>query len=510
MRVVHRFLRDDRARRDCAEEQRRQDARSVVSQHLARLRLSGYDDECESRALSVQSPLMWKVLVVLVLLGVGAAALWINAGEAEGPAIEIVGPGVIGQTGEIALKVTAPGGELTGLAVALVQGETAMPLFDLTPATAADLTTNGDEVTLTRPAGKRVLPDLKAGEAQARVTAVRPVLFGLRQATSTETRTLEVRLTPPQVAVLSQFHYVNHGGSELVVYRVNPPDADSGVRVGDREYRGFPAGGADPALRLAFFALLWDQDRSTPITVFARDTVGNEGSGSFDFRVFPKQFRSSTINLDDRFLSRVVPSILQNSPELNVDDPANLLASYLSINRELRRINNETISALATATAPEILWRGPFKQLINTAVEAGFADQRTYLYNGADVDRQVHLGFDLASTAMAPVRAANRGRVLHAGWLGIYGNCVILDHGMGLQSLYAHLSSIGVSEGQLVESEAELGRSGATGLAGGDHLHFTMLLGGNAITPIDWWSAQWVQDRVLRKFADAGLTPPGG
>jgi len=172
-------------------------------------------------------------------------------------------------------------------------------------------------------------------------------------------------------------------------------------------------------------------------------------------------------------------------------------------------MNNETISKLALETAPEIFWRGEFKQLINTAVEAGFADQRTYVYNGNDVDHQVHLGFDLASTAAASVRAANRGRVVHAGWLGIYGNCVILDHGMGLQSLYAHLSSISVSAGQIVDSEAEVGRSGSTGLAGGDHLHFTMLLGGNAITPVDWWSAQWVQDRIVRKFTDAGLTPPG-
>jgi murein DD-endopeptidase MepM/ murein hydrolase activator NlpD len=452
---------------------------------------------------------MWKILLVLLVLGVGAAALWVNAGRAEGPAIEIAGPGIIGQTGEIAVKVTAPGGALTGLAVTLVQGDTTTPIFDLTPDNVATLTIAGDEVSLTRPTGKRVLPELKAGEAQVKVTAVRPVLFGLRQATATTTRTLEVRLTPPQVAVLSQFHYVNHGGSELVVYRVNPPDAESGVRVGEHEYRGFAAGGADPALRLAFFALLWDQQLNTPITVFARDSVGNEGSGSFDFRVFPKQFRSSTISLDDRFLARVVPPILQNSPELEVDDPANFLASYLTINRDLRRINNETIAQLALETAPEILWHGPFKQLINTAVEAGFADQRTYVYNGNDVDHQVHLGFDLASTAAAPVRAANRGRVVHAGWLGIYGNCVILDHGMGLQSLYAHLSSISVSQGQVVDSEAELGRSGSTGLAGGDHLHFTMLLDGNAITPIDWWSAQWVQDRISRKFTDAGLTPPG-
>src|SRR5687767_6536421 len=452
---------------------------------------------------------MWKILVVLLALAVGAAALWVNAGRAEGPAIEIGGPAVIGQTGEIAVKVTAPGGELTGLAVTLVQGESSTPLFSLAPDNAAGLAVVGDEITLTRPAGRRALPELKAGEARVDVTAVRPVLFGLRQAQATATRTIEVRLTPPQVAVLSQFHYVNHGGSELVVYRVTPPDAESGVRVGDREYRGFPAGGSDPALRLAFFALLWDQDLKTPITVFARDAVGNEGSGSFDFRVFPKQFRASTISLDDRFLARVVPPILQNSPELKVDDPSDYLASYLAINRELRRMNNETITGLALETSPEILWRGPFKQLINTAVEAGFADQRTYVYNGSDVDHQVHLGFDLASTAAAPVQAANRGRVLHAGWLGIYGNCVILDHGMGLQSLYAHLSSVEVSVGQLVETETELGRSGSTGLAGGDHLHFTMLLGGNAITPIDWWSAQWVQDRVLRKFTDAGLAPPG-
>jgi murein DD-endopeptidase MepM/ murein hydrolase activator NlpD len=452
---------------------------------------------------------MWKILVVLFLLAVGAAALWVNAGQAEGPAIEIGGPAVIGQTGEIVVSVTTPGGTLADLKVTLKQGETLTPVFDvlLEPAGAA---TSGDTVTVTRATGKRVVPELKAGPAEITVTAVRPVLFGLRQAAASETRALEVRLNPPQIAVLSQFHYINHGGTELVVYRVTPPDAESGVRVGEREYRGFLAGGADPAVRLAFFALLWDQKLDTPISIFARDSIGNEGAASFDFRVFPKQFRASTISLDDRFLGRVVPPILQNSTELKVDDPTNLLAAYLTINRELRRLNNEAISALALDTAPEILWRGPFKQLINTAVEAGFADQRTYVYDGKDVDHQVHLGFDLASTAAAPVRAANRGRVVHAGWLGIYGNCVILDHGMGLQSLYAHLSSLGVSVGETVETEAELGRSGATGLAGGDHLHFTMLLGGNAITPIDWWSAQWVQDRVLRKLDEAGLPPPGG
>jgi murein DD-endopeptidase MepM/ murein hydrolase activator NlpD len=93
--------------------------------------------------------------------------------------------------------------------------------------------------------------------------------------------------------------------------------------------------------------------------------------------------------------------------------------------------------------------------------------------------------------------------VLHAGWLGIYGNCVIVDHGMGLQSLYAHLSSIDVRAGDSVSKDQQLGRSGSTGLAGGDHLHFTMLLNGRAITPVDWWSGQWVEDRIVRKLRQA-------
>jgi murein DD-endopeptidase MepM/ murein hydrolase activator NlpD len=119
------------------------------------------------------------------------------------------------------------------------------------------------------------------------------------------------------------------------------------------------------------------------------------------------------------------------------------------------------------------------------------------------------LGFDLASLAGAPVKAANRGRVLHAGWLGIYGNCVILDHGMGLMSLYAHLSSIEVQVGDMVDLDKELGRSGSTGLAGGDHLHFHDAARGQRVTPIDWWSAQWVQDRVTRKLNDAGAPATG-
>ena len=152
-----------------------------------------------------------------------------------------------------------------------------------------------------------------------------------------------------------------------------------------------------------------------------------------------------------------------------------------------------------------MLWGGQvFHAFKNNAVESAFADARTYIYNGKEVDRQTHLGFDLASYAGTPIVSANRGKVLFADELGIYGNCVIIDHGMGVQSLYAHLSSIEVKAGDMVNKEQTLGRSGMTGLAGGDHLHFTMLVNGKMVNPVEWWDPHWIQDRILRKLRTPG------
>ena len=171
------------------------------------------------------------------------------------------------------------------------------------------------------------------------------------------------------------------------------------------------------------------------------------------------------------------------------------------INGELRQKNTAKIASFAARTSPEMLWRGEvFFPFSNTSAEAAFADQRTYLYQGKEVDHQVHLGFDLASFAGTPIVAANRGQVLFAEELGIYGNCVIIDHGMGVQSLYGHLSAIETKPGDMVEKGQRIGRSGMTGLAGGDHLHFTMLVNGQMVNPIEWWDAHWIEDRIIRKL----------
>ena len=136
----------------------------------------------------------------------------------------------------------------------------------------------------------------------------------------------------------------------------------------------------------------------------------------------------------------------------------------------------------------------------NTAPLGGFAQFRTYIYQGKEVDRQTHLGFDLASLAQADVPAANRGKVVFAGDFGIYGQCIIIDHGLGLQTIYGHLSRIGVKPGDNVEKGQIIGNTGATGMAGGDHLHFEMNISGVSVNPIEWWDSHWIKNNVTGKL----------
>jgi len=448
-------------------------------------------------------------LILLALIVVGAAWFW--AGRMDGPAIDIRQPGkFIGQASTLEMTVQAPDGRFSRVDVGLEQNGKTYPVFALNPDAPSVGKDQADRLIVMRPIGKRAIPDLQSGPARIVVRAARPVVYGLRQRESTVTRDVQVRLEPPRVTVLSTFHYINLGGSEFAVFRATPEDVQSGVRVGDKEYPAFPASGAgingDSALRVAFFALLYDQPTATKIEVFARDEAGNQVLVPLDYRVFPKQYKKSRIEIDDRFLQRVVPAIASASPDEKIptDD---LLAGFLKINRDLRQKNNQYIRDLARKTSPELMFKDAFQQLGNSSVQAQFADARTYIHNGKEVDQQVHLGFDLAVTANVPVSASQRGVVVHADDLGIYGNCVVIDHGLGVQSLYGHLSSIGVKAGDKVEKGQEIGRSGQTGLAGGDHVHFTTLVGGEQVTPVDWWSAQWMQDRVLRKIKDAGGAP---
>ena len=166
--------------------------------------------------------------------------------------------------------------------------------------------------------------------------------------------------------------------------------------------------------------------------------------------------------------------------------------------------NEKKIIEITSKATPSMLWQGAFSQLSNSKVEANFADQRTYVYNKEPIDTAYHLGYDLSVTKNYPVEAANSGNAVFAGELGIYGNTVILDHGLGLFTLYSHLSSIDVKAGDAVKQRQILGKTGETGLAAGDHLHFGVYLAGVAVLPVEWWDAKWIRDNIEPKLEGRG------
>jgi murein DD-endopeptidase MepM/ murein hydrolase activator NlpD len=447
--------------------------------------------------------------VAIVVVGLAFAGLYVAAGRGAPPELVVSKPDrVVGQSAGLEVAASAPNARFTDLTIVLEQNGKTIPLYSLNQPQSATVTqVDRNRLDISRPIGKQAIPELVSGSARIVVTATRPSLLNLRQLTASTSKDVQVRLERPRVSIVSTHHYVNHGGSEFVVYRATPNDVLSGVRVGTVEYPGFPLGG-QPDLRGAFFALLWNQDLNAPIKAFARDEAGNESTATFVDNVFEKPQRKSNIQLDDKFLNRVVPEIAEHSPDLKLAPPSegsDMLPGFLKENGELRKLNADFIASLAKKTTPNRQWDGPFVQLGNSKVEASFADHRTYFYQGKQVDEQVHLGFDLAVTEHVPVVAAAAGTVVNADWLGIYGNCVIIDHGQGVQSLYGHLMSFDVKVGDTVTRGQQIGRSDSTGLAGGDHLHFTMLVGGQMVNPVEWWDPHWITDRVDRKLKDAGV-----
>jgi len=365
----------------------------------------------------------------------------------------------------------------------------------------AEETLTGAEKSKTYDVGKLIGEKFKAqeGPATLHVTATDDALRNFFRGNRSDlNRDFHFDLSPPRLELLSGQHYINQGGSECVVYRVSEDTEVSGVQAGPYFFPGYPLNGQDPQARFSLFAYAYNIPPDTAVKVIARDAAGNQSEAQPWQKVFPKNFRSREIVLEDAFLQKVVPEIMSHTRE--IEDQGELIKTFVEINSKLRRLNHDTIAKLSKESTPEFLWKGAFLQLSNSQVESLFADHRTYVHQGKTVDQQDHVGFDLSVVQRYPVEAANDGKVISADYFGIYGNTVVIDHGTGLLSLYGHMSSIDVKPGQTVKKKDVIGRSGATGLAGGDHLHFGLFLHGVPINPTEWWDEKWIREHVLDRL----------
>jgi len=448
----------------------------------------------------------WPLGVLAIVVAGGLAVLtWyaVVRLEGEGPsvALDAPSPTFIGKSTELTLDLADPKSGLRRLRAELSKDGKDIVLADVAfPASGFLGLENVRSATQKLKIDPAAL-GLSDGKGLLRITVADGSWRNWWHGNRTDIqREIVIDTKPPVIENLNQQNYVNQGGAGLAVYRLSEPCPSSGVRVGGTFYPGTSGYVADTAIYIAFFALSYQQGAGTEIALEATDAAGNSARSRYPYHFRKKAFKKDTLSVSDGFINQILPEFHALLPAKS--NPT-LKERFLFINRDLRGANYQSIVEVTRKSEPAMLWKGPFLRLPNSAPRAGFADRRTYLYEGKEIDQQDHLGVDLASLAHSPVPAANSGVVVYTGVLGIYGQTVILDHGFGVFSMYSHLSRIAVRTGERVAKEGILGNTGSTGLAGGDHLHFSIMIHATFVDPIEWWDPHWLQDNVLLKLESA-------
>ena len=451
---------------------------------------------------------MKRTLFLIIFLAIVVPVGWVLFCKYEGdaPSADISLPSqYLRQSYEINITASDKGAGLKHVTVSLVQKDNEKVLLDKSYPPSSIQSLFSDNIilsdTFTIPVEMRKY-GMNDGEAIIRIVVTD---YAWRKWTKGNSfyqeRPVIIDTVPPRLQVLTSQHNVSKGGVGLVIYKLDEENVQSGVRVGENFFPGYSGVFKDPMVITALFALDHTQGADTRIAVEARDMAGNEIKRGFYHYIKDKNFRSDTLRISDSFLEFKMPDFDLGPMEaqfLMEENP--LLAKFLYINETLRQQNVETVAKAPSDTRGELMWEGRFSRLTGAANRARFADKRTYKYNGKVISHSTHLGIDLASTSNAPVGAANNGRVIMAQNVGIFGNIIVIDHGLGLASLYAHLSQMNVAKGDVVKKDDIIGRTGLTGLAGGDHLHYGMMLHNVCINPVEWWDAAWIQNNITSKI----------
>lgn len=429
------------------------------------------------------------LVFIIAILGIGSFFIF---GDSKSPTV-VLNPqsNQISPTRTLSLKVTDDKNAVKNISIVAKNKDQSTPI----------LTQTFTDKLLER----EVSFDLKAlGLKDAQITleiTVGDASFAKFGKGNSQTYSFPIHIdgTPPRIAIKTSPPNIRRGGSAVILYSLSKEVEKTGVKVGDLFFPAFPQGDKGYLCFFAYPYSMTNQDFN-PVLV-ATDLAGNEQSVTLPANKMHQEFKHDTIAISQNLLDTKDAEFSQMVPE-----EMSKIDRFLTINSKMRKSNTNTLLHIGQDTVGEILWQGKFSQLPRGATRAGFADHRTYTWQGTNVDEQTHLGYDFASTTNAPVPAANSGRVVFADYLGIYGNLVILDHGLGVQSLYSHLSQINVQVGQNIQKDEIIGNTGNSGMAVGDHLHFGMLVSGLEVSPLEWLDAKWIDHNITTRLNEAGFS----
>lgn len=442
------------------------------------------------------------IVAILVAGGLGAWGFMNNKLEGEAPEI-ILAENVthLGKNTQLVGKIVDEDSGLRNAKITIVQNHREIVLWQedfsgqdddnaVTSESAIDLSINASELGLVQ--GPATLIIESHDNAWRRWGKGNTVIKEVP---------VQVVLVPPRASLLNSNIYINRSGVGLALYRVTDSVNNSGIKLGDDFYPGFAAWPDYPNIRVAYFAFPDTVDKNAQPRLVAMDHAGNQSTVSVPIRLRWREFKTDNISLSDNFLNMVADRFADTAPA------GSPLEIFIWVNTKLREQSGNMLKQATSNSEPRQLWRGAFLRPSGKMM-SDFVEHRTYTYHGKPEGKSTHYGLDLADVTHASVRAAAAGRVAFAGDMGVYGNTVVIDHGLNLFTLYAHLSSIDAAVGQNVDMGQRIGVSGSTGFSFGDHLHFACMIGDKFVTPYEWLDSHWIADNVELQYKQAGMTAP--
>lgn len=325
----------------------------------------------------------------------------------------------------------------------------------------------------------------------------------LKGNTLTQKFTFQIDNTKPKLKVITHSYGITKGGSVLVIFKAT--DENLKELYIDTQKHKFKV---QPYKKAGYFVSLiaWEFNQENfEAKIVAKDRAGNERELPIPIYLKELKYRVSYIEATDKFIDGKISELAQSDEKYDVADR---LGKLKAINENMRIANEDLIHKLSQTLSQEPLkeWKiKPFHPLKKAAVVATFGDERHYYYKekSNEVSISYHVGMDLASTQQAPIFSSNKGKVVYAAYNGIYGDMPMIDHGLGLFTLYGHCSAITVKKGENVDVEQKIAKTGKSGLALGDHLHFGILVQGVEVRIAEWMDKQWIKTNIDAIFKEA-------
>ena len=308
----------------------------------------------------------------------------------------------------------------------------------------------------------------------------------------------------PVANVITNSYLLRQGGSGIIIVEILDENLkDYYVSFNDEElFELFPFQKKNFYMSIITWPI--DIKEFKRVNVVAIDLAGNKTETKVPFYIKSFKEKIDDIKISDEFVNSVSKHVLENS---NMNVPSSIVETFVKTNKELREKNLQTIKEVVKKNLPNAADNPfdvkPFIRLPNAATFAQFGERRHYFYNEQKIDEAWHLGMDWASVKRADVLISNPGKVIFKDYLGIYGDTVIVDHGYGLGTLYAHTSSIRVNVDDNVVAGQHIANTGSTGAVFGDHLHFGVLVQGIEVNPNEWLDYTWMKTNVTKTINDA-------